>query len=208
MPSKIPASRVPLVDPNTNMINNDWYRWLLFVDLLLGSGRNDTSLLDLQIAPPAIVDSGSSTICPQFRAYRTAVLSLIGTGNQQINMDTIDIDTANEFNIATGLWTPSKTGQYWISAGVGFNTAQADGFQLELKIYKGTLAGGSRVRYFYYNKIGGAIAPQANGADLISVTAGDTYSVVITTGTTPTSFLADPSTTWFSAAYQPPTYQG
>lgn len=48
----IPAPRVPLVDPETGLISNEWYRYLFNLFTLTGAGGNATSLDDLQVGPP------------------------------------------------------------------------------------------------------------------------------------------------------------
>jgi hypothetical protein len=50
--TNIVAPRVPLIDERTGLISREWYRFLLNLFVLTGSGRNDTSLLDLQVGPP------------------------------------------------------------------------------------------------------------------------------------------------------------
>ena len=51
--TNIIAPRVPLIDERTKLISREWYRFFLNLFVLTGSGRNDTSLLDLQVGPPA-----------------------------------------------------------------------------------------------------------------------------------------------------------
>jgi hypothetical protein len=56
MPSNlttIPAPRVPLIDPTTGLISNEWYRFFFNLYTLTGSGRNAISLTDLQLGPPS-----------------------------------------------------------------------------------------------------------------------------------------------------------
>lgn len=48
------APRVPLIDERTGLIAREWYRFFLNLFVLTGSGENDTSLLDLQVGPPAV----------------------------------------------------------------------------------------------------------------------------------------------------------
>ena len=49
----IPAPRVPLIDPATGLISNEWYRFFFNLYTLTGSGRNAISLTDLQLSPPS-----------------------------------------------------------------------------------------------------------------------------------------------------------
>ncbi len=57
--TNIPAPRVPFVDPTTGLIANEWYRFLLNMFTLVGSGGNAITLDDLQVGPP-IQESVSS----------------------------------------------------------------------------------------------------------------------------------------------------
>jgi hypothetical protein len=59
--TNIVAPRVPLVDERTGLISREWYRFFLNLFVLTGSGRNETSLLDLQVGPPTqpLIDVGS-----------------------------------------------------------------------------------------------------------------------------------------------------
>lgn len=51
--TSIPAPRVPLIDERTGTISREWYRFLLNLFTLTGSGQNLTSLEDLQVGPPS-----------------------------------------------------------------------------------------------------------------------------------------------------------
>ena len=53
--TQIPASRVPLVDPETGLVNRDWYRFLANIYLLAGQGSNPTTMDELQLYPSAPV---------------------------------------------------------------------------------------------------------------------------------------------------------
>ena len=50
--TNIIAPRVPLIDERSGLISREWYRFFLNLFVLTGSGKNDTSLLDLQVGPP------------------------------------------------------------------------------------------------------------------------------------------------------------
>jgi len=51
--TQIPALRVPFIDPNTGLISREWYRFLLNLFTLTGSGNNQITLDDIQVGPPA-----------------------------------------------------------------------------------------------------------------------------------------------------------
>jgi len=50
--TKIPASRVGVLDPRTGLMTRDWYRFFFNLFTLTGSGNNPTTLDQLQIGPP------------------------------------------------------------------------------------------------------------------------------------------------------------
>ena len=47
------SNEVPLIDPATGLISNEWYRFFFNLYTLTGSGRNAISLTDLQLGPPS-----------------------------------------------------------------------------------------------------------------------------------------------------------
>lgn len=51
--TNIPAPRVPFMDGRTGLISREWYRFLLNLFTLTGSGKNNTSLDDLLVLPPS-----------------------------------------------------------------------------------------------------------------------------------------------------------
>jgi hypothetical protein len=51
--TQIPALRVPFIDPNTGLISREWYRFLLNLFTLTGSGNNQITLDDVQVGPPS-----------------------------------------------------------------------------------------------------------------------------------------------------------
>ena len=55
--TSIPAPRVPFIDERTGLISREWYRFFLNLFTLLGGGRNDTSLSDLQVGPEGSPDA-------------------------------------------------------------------------------------------------------------------------------------------------------
>ena len=49
--TRIPASRVEVIDPRTGLMSRDWYRFFVNLFTLTGEGGNAASLDDLQIGP-------------------------------------------------------------------------------------------------------------------------------------------------------------
>lgn len=70
--TNIIAPRVPIIDERSGLISREWYRFFLNLFVLTGGGRNDTSLLDLQVGPPTQPQVDIHTIDPtpaSFAAY-------------------------------------------------------------------------------------------------------------------------------------------
>ena len=49
--TSIPAPRVPFIDERTGLISREWYRFMLNLFTLTGSGASDISVTDLAVAP-------------------------------------------------------------------------------------------------------------------------------------------------------------
>lgn len=62
--TNLPSSRVEFIDPRTGLMSREWYRFFLNLFTLTGGGNNQTSLDDLQLAPPFVpsTSSGSGTV--------------------------------------------------------------------------------------------------------------------------------------------------
>lgn len=56
--TNIPSNRVEFIDSRTGMVSREWYRFFLNLFNLAGGGGNQTSLDDLQLAPPPSADGG------------------------------------------------------------------------------------------------------------------------------------------------------
>lgn len=182
----IPSSRVPIADTSNGIVSNVWFRWFNAVYSQLTSVR----------------------VTPSFRVYLTGALSLAGTSFWQIPYDTVDWDTTDDFNTVSGVWIPKVSGIYNVTASLGLNTSQTPDTPIQLGLYKN----GVRERYLFYNAITStSVAPNISGVDNVSITAGDSYMVVTSLNplspATSTDILAGSPSTWFSAAFQAPSYQ-
>jgi len=61
--TNIPSSRVELIDTRTGLMSREWYRFFYNLFNLAGSGGNQTSLDDLQVAPaPQPSSAGAGTV--------------------------------------------------------------------------------------------------------------------------------------------------
>lgn len=70
--TNIPPQRVPFIDERTGLISREWYRFLLNLFQIAGSGTSDTSVVDLQLVPQAQVDFGDLN-----DSYAQAALSYV-----------------------------------------------------------------------------------------------------------------------------------
>jgi hypothetical protein len=50
--TRIPASRVEVIDPRTGLMARDWYRFFVNLFTLTGEGSNAISIDELQLGPP------------------------------------------------------------------------------------------------------------------------------------------------------------
>lgn len=83
--TNIPPPRVPLIDERSGLMSREWYRFFLSLFRLTGSGTNDLTLSDLQLAPQAQVDFGDLN-----DSYDQAQLSYLP---EQINSLQSEIDS-------------------------------------------------------------------------------------------------------------------
>lgn len=70
--TKIPASRVPVTDPQTGLVSRDWYRFFFNLFNLTGSGANAVTLDDLQIGPSADQNAALATLATQIQGLSLA----------------------------------------------------------------------------------------------------------------------------------------
>lgn len=103
--TQIPALRVPFIDPNTGLISREWYRFLLNLFTLTGSGNNQISLDDVQVGPPS------------FPALEFA-LSSVGLNSDVAPPPTPPQDIPDYFSIAPPVIPNSATGVTSVSATV------------------------------------------------------------------------------------------
>ncbi len=62
--TNIPAPRVSFIDPRTNFMSREWYRFFLNLFVLTGSGQNQTTLEDLQLGPPQTPVITTNSVTP------------------------------------------------------------------------------------------------------------------------------------------------
>lgn len=98
--TRIPAPRVPIVDPATGLISTEWYRFLLNLFTIAGSGGNNITLDDLQLGPPVqeSVSSGggggSGDVVGPASSTDNAIARFDGTTGKLIQNSAVTIDDA------------------------------------------------------------------------------------------------------------------
>lgn len=103
--TSIPAPRVALIDERTGTISREWYRFLLNLFTLTGSGSNPTSLEDVQLGPPTQnIDIGSLDPTPSgFAAYAAGSTQESQIAEIQKQLDALQL--APQFDIAAFVTT-------------------------------------------------------------------------------------------------------
>lgn len=129
--TRIPAPRVPLVDPTTGLIANEWYRFLLNLFTIAGSGGNSITLDDLQLGPPVqeSVSSGgggggTGDVVGPASSTDNAIVRFDGTTGKLIQGSSVILDdNGNEsgvnaitFDITPATLPTAEGTLYWDSA--------------------------------------------------------------------------------------------
>lgn len=155
--------------------------------------------------PGTVATSGGGNGTPTsgFLAHNVAAISVTTTGNYTLPFDTQDYDYGNEFNPATGTWTPTTSGPYEVFGQIMLNTVQtATGCQY-LRLVEDLGLGTERdAGSFFHGSIDnagdGSVIPQKMGATIqVMITAGKTYNVVVGNLLNPTT--VSPTETLFGA---------
>lgn len=100
--TNITPPRVPLVDERTGLISREWYRFLLNLFTLTGSGASSATLEDLQMAPPAIDYSADITKIRADLEIGTAPFPNFGTLSYQ-NAENVTVGQLNTVDTTTGV---------------------------------------------------------------------------------------------------------
>lgn len=145
----------------------------------------------------AATASVTATTTPSCRAHASAGFSSGSLGAFPVLTDTLEYDTAGEFNPTTSIWTPSVSGPYLISAGVGIQSAQNTSTLLELRLFN-TATGATVAQLFEYLPPV-SYGPRLQGCEVVNVTAGNAYQVRATNVASNQAIFGGIATTWFSA---------
>ena len=123
--TNIIAPRVPIIDERSGLISREWYRFFLNLFVLTGGGKNDTSLLDLQVGPPTqpYIDIHSIDPTPSsFAAYAAGLTqeSQIAELQKQIEglqvAPQFDISAINAAIAAASTAPVTKTANFTVTA--------------------------------------------------------------------------------------------
>lgn len=129
--TNIPAPRVPIVDPQTGLISNEWYRFLFNLFTLTGSGSNVVNLDDLQLGPPAHEwvnssgGSGSGDVVGPATSTDNAIVRFDGTTGKLIQGSPLIVDdTGNESGVLSqqfsdGTAVTLAAGKQWYNGTTG-----------------------------------------------------------------------------------------
>lgn len=160
--TQIPSSRVSISQGDTKEVSREWYRFLYNAFILLGSGSNTTSLTDLQVGPPDLVE----TQIPQ-RKYGSFSDTTTQTAAATNTAYAVKFNTTD---ISAGVYTGgSDNSQIYVSRHGVYN------FQFSLQLY--SISGASAKNVYIWADINGtSVANSATkvtlqGASLASVAA-------------------------------------
>jgi len=131
--TNIVAPRVPLIDERTGLISREWYRFLLNLFVLTGSGRNDTSLLDLQVGPPA-QESQIVELQKQIEALTTTP-PLLNSNTLDTNYLTFQVDAPHTNQIGRMGWNQADQ---TLDLGMEYGVVQQIGLETYARVQNNT----------------------------------------------------------------------
>jgi len=127
--TNIIAPRVPLIDERTKLISREWYRFFLNLFVLTGSGRNDTTLLDLQVGPPT-QESQIVELQKQIEALTTTP-PLLNSNTLDTNYLTFEVDAPHTNQIGRMGW--NQTDQT-LDLGMEYDVVQQVGLETYARV--------------------------------------------------------------------------
>ena len=93
-----------------------------------------TVIVNSLITDERALISNETIIKPMFRAYANTYHA--HSAGAEVKFDAIDIDTTNDFNIATHRWTPSQAGYYFVAAKIRAENWHTGGAWLSMVLQK------------------------------------------------------------------------
>jgi hypothetical protein len=76
--TRIPASRVEVIDPRTGLMARDWYRFFVNLFTLTGEGGNAVSIDELQLGPPGDSNLSDHQVQQDLQALAVAPTYVFG----------------------------------------------------------------------------------------------------------------------------------
>lgn len=117
--TNIPAPRVPFTDAKTGLVSREWYRFLLNLFRLTGSGTNDITIVDQAVQPlsaePDLRNLFDMQIAPPVQApdYDAAIMSAVLAANTELSSRLTDIaNTIQDINLRPP-YTPQVRQASW-----------------------------------------------------------------------------------------------
>ena len=163
--TRIPAPRVPFLDERTGQISREWYRFLLNLFVLTGSGTNPTTLDELQLGPPpltideinVIIANNAGDLAPQYQDMSGLYADLYSQA-QLASMPSLQLGTMAPINIdnvpylgfdTAPSWIGSNAGQFWYDSTTGSFNAKMGNNNITQQIGE---------EFFVYGKASSAIS--------------------------------------------------
>lgn len=188
--TQIPSSRVSISQGDTKEVSREWYRFLYNAFVLLGSGSNTTSLTDLQVGPPDLVE----TQIPQ-RKYGSFSDTTTQTAAATNTAYAVKFNTTD---ISAGVYTGgSDNSQIYVSRHGTYN------FQFSLQLVSASAS--VKLAYVWIRINGVNVANSATKVTLqgsssayvaawnfvLNLNAGDYFSLMWSTNDTNVQILAE-----------------
>lgn len=188
--TRIPASRVPVIEGPDNIMQREWYRFFNNAFTLLGLGQNQFSLEDLQVAPAVETPQLVTTRYGYFYDTTTQTAALINTAYGM---------TFNTVGMQRGVTIGTPTSRIYVDRTGLFN------IQFSAQLDKTT--GGTAFVYIWLRHNGADVANsatqiriQGNNAETVAawnfvefMAAGDYFELMWSTDDTACQILASPA---------------
>ena len=175
--TNLPSSRVEFIDPRTGLMSREWYRFFLNIFTLTGGGNNQTSLDDLQLAPPFVPATGGTGTVTSVNMTVPTGLSV--SGNPITTSGTLAVTFSAGYSIPT---TASQTN--WDTAYT--ERQQWDGGATNLVAATGRTSLGATTigsNMFTLTNPSAVTFPQFNADNTISALSAAAFRTAIGAGT-------------------------
>ena len=139
--TRIPASRVPVIEGPDNIMQREWYRFFNNAFTLLGLGQNQFSLEDLQVAPAVETPQLVTTRYGYFYDTTTQTAAVINTAYGM---------TFDSTGLSRGVTVGTPTSRIYVDRPGLFN------IQFSAQLYKTTGGVGLLFIWLRHNEIGRA----------------------------------------------------